>query len=73
MDPGLTAVVALTILGENEALKLTLPAKLFWLDKSSENVASDPLITLWLKGLACIAKSGFFDWGPVARLSAVDP
>jgi len=46
IDPGFTAVVALTIVGENEALRLTLPAKLFWLDKSSEKLASDPLTTL---------------------------
>ncbi len=72
-DPGSTAVVALTIVGENEALRLTLPAKLFWLVKSSEKLASDPRMTLSLAGLACIAKSGFFAWGPVVRLSVADP
>ncbi len=39
---GLIANVTFTILGESEALRLTLPAKLFRLFSDTVNVASPP-------------------------------
>ena len=68
---GFIATVTLIALGESEALRLTLPAKLFRLLSWTMKVASPPGIVEDEAGVAPIEKSGLFDCSEPTWLMAV--